>query len=290
MKDRAEHLIKTTAYRRKDVAEIDTALRGPVITAVNLVDLIERGRNFSFKAVSLPGHLIQFVLSGEVAQTAGGITERFKTGDAVWYHENEPLEGRVIRAPWRFITVNFDAPTLAPPPAGKRVKKTDKQTAILFRKLLRTWNDKAMSPVRRHLSVHSMLNALIASLLADRENQQQADESTKLWWKIENDLRSDLSKRITLSFLGKYTHLSLRTIIRSCKAATGLSPMKRLKKVRLSYARGLVQFSGMNMSEIAYRIGYGRVQEFSRDYALEYKRTPTRDRQAGPDYRAAKPK
>ena len=288
MKDRAEHQIKTTAYPRKDVAEIDTALRGSVITTVNLVDLIERKRIFHFKAVSLPGHLIQFVLSGEVEQTAGGITERFRTGDTIWYHENEPLEGRAIRAPWRFITVNFDAPTLAPPPAGKRVRKADTQSAILFRKLLKTWNDKSINPVRRHLLIHSILNAIIANLLSDRENQQQADESTKLWWKIENDLRSDLSRRITLSFLGKYTHLSLRTIIRSCKAATGLSPMKRLKKVKLSYARGLVQFSRMNMSEIAYRIGYGRVQEFSRDYAREYGRTPTKDRQAGPDYRAAK--
>lgn len=259
-------------------------LKGAVVRTVNLVDRIERNRTVSFKAVSLPGHLIQFVLSGEVEQVAGGLRERFRAGDTVWYHENEPVEGRVIRAPWRFITVSFDAPTLTPPPARDRVRKASARTGALFKRLLKTWNEDSLSPVRRHLAVHSLLNGILVDLLPDQEGQQQADESTKLWWTIENHLRHDLSRPITLAFLKQYTHLSLRSIIRSCKIATGLSPMKRIKKIRLSYARGLVQFSDMNMSEIAYRIGCGRVQEFSRDYKKEYNRTPTEDREAGPDY------
>jgi len=289
MKVTAKYRSSSFALPSNNVAITDTAIRGAVIQTVNLVDLIERNKSHKFSnVVSLPGHLIQFVLSGEVEHITGGIKERFVTGDIVWYHDNEILDGKVIRGPWRFITVNFDAPTLAPPPVGKRIRKVNKQTAALFMKLLKTWKDNTINPVRRHLLIHSILNEIIVYILPDKSGQKQADESTKLWWIIENHLRHDLSRHVKLSFLRQYTHLSLRSIIRSCKSATGLSPMKRLKKIRLSYARGLVQFSTKTITEIAYMIGYGRVQEFSRDYIREHHHTPTEDRQAGPDYRLAR--
>ena len=289
MKVTAKHRSSSTALTSNTGAKTDKKIRGAVIQAVNLVDLIERRKSHKFSnSVSLPGHLIHFVLSGEVDQLTGGIRERFSAGDIVWYHDNEAIDGRVIRGPWRFITVNFDAPTLIPPPASKRIRKVNKQTAALFRKLLKTWKRKTSNPVRRHLLVHSILNEIIVNILPEKSSQQQAGESTKLWWIIENHLRHDLSQHVTLSFLRQYTHLSLRSIIRSCKSATGLSPMKRLKKIRLSYARGLVRFSAKTITEIAYMIGYGRVQELSRDYIREYHHTPTEDRQAGPDYRLAK--
>jgi transcriptional regulator GlxA family with amidase domain len=54
--------------------------------------------------------------------------------------------------------------------------------------------------------------------------------------------------------------------------------MKRLKQIRLSLARGLVLYSDLNMTEIALRVGYGRVHEFSRDYRKAYGRPPTAER------------
>ena len=68
-------------------------------------------------------------------------------------------------------------------------------------------------------------------------------------------------------------------------AAVGLPPMKRLKQIRLSLARGLVHYSDLNMTEIALRVGYGRVHEFSRDYRLAHGRPPTADRAAAPGLR-----
>ena len=40
---------------------------------------------------------------------------------AVWYHDNEAVTGRIVRAPWVFYTVNFLAPRLPPPPCEDRV-------------------------------------------------------------------------------------------------------------------------------------------------------------------------
>ena len=61
--------------------------------------------------------------------------------------------------------------------------------------------------------------------------------------------------------------------------------MKRVKQLRLSQARGMLQFSQLSISEIAYDVGYERVQEFSRDYRKHFGCTPTEARREGPDYR-----
>ena len=61
--------------------------------------------------------------------------------------------------------------------------------------------------------------------------------------------------------------------------------MKRVKEIRLSYARGLVLYSRLPMTEIALRVGYSRCKS-CRATTANYGVTPTEDRQAGPDYRA----
>jgi transcriptional regulator GlxA family with amidase domain len=78
---------------------------------------------------------------------------------------------------------------------------------------------------------------------------------------------------------------SKERIVRACRLAVGTLPLKRIKHVRLSYARGLVEFSNLSMSEIACRIGYCRVQEFSRDFRKQFGMTPTEAREQGPQYR-----
>jgi transcriptional regulator GlxA family with amidase domain len=60
--------------------------------------------------------------------------------------------------------------------------------------------------------------------------------------------------------------------------------MKRLKELRLGYARGLVQHTDLPMTEIAFRIGYSRSQELSRDYRLRFHITPRDDRNGTPSY------
>jgi len=60
--------------------------------------------------------------------------------------------------------------------------------------------------------------------------------------------------------------------------------MKRLKELRLGHARGLVQHSDLPITEIAFRVGYGRSQEFSRDYHHRFGVSPREDRRQPPSY------
>jgi transcriptional regulator GlxA family with amidase domain len=103
-------------------------------------------------------------------------------------------------------------------------------------------------------------------------------EGSKLWWEAEEWLRANIQRPISLDDLCAQTGRSPNTIARACRAAVGLAPMKRLKQIRLSLARGLVRHSTLNITEIALRVGYARVHEFSRDYRKAFGVPPTAER------------
>ena len=253
-------------------------LSGAIVTEIMTVDEIRRTEAGTFKAASLPGHLIHIVTEGKVEQKSGEIIERFSSGDSVWYWENEPIQGTVIEAPWRFYTVSFSAPFLTPPPLNERVKPVSSKTVKQMRQLLEIWRGREMPRMLRHIRLHIILLDIIYDLLSTEAREHSAETTAGLWWRLESILRTDLSQPVNPKRLCELGNCGERTIYRACKAATGLSPMKRIKNLRLNSARGLVQYSQYSISEIAYNVGYERVQEFSRDYRKHFHCTPSSDR------------
>ena len=262
-----------------------TPIEGALIQSVVLVDRLTRPATGSFRAPSLPGHLIHYVVAGEVEQEVSGQQQHLTPGTAVWYHENELVRGRILKAPWSYYTVNFQAVRLPPPPFEQRAWKAGPGMEGRFRSLLNAWQDVDVPPITRHIRVFELLLNLLLETMPTVSPAHHMDIGTHLWWDIETKLREDFSQPIDLRFLQSLAHRSRHAIIRACHRAVGVSPMKRVKEIRLSYARGLVLYSQLPMTEIALRVGYGRVQELSRDYHRTFGLTPTDDRQAGPDYR-----
>lgn len=86
----------------------------------------------------------------------------------------------------------------------------------------------------------------------------------------------------TLADLVKLTGSSPSTIARACQRVHQQSPMRRLKAIRLSMARGLVHQSTMRISEIADHVGYTRQHELARDYRRHFGASPTMDRKHPP--------
>lgn len=271
-----------------DASHIPT-LYGPAIQDVVLVDRIERLYPISFHNQCPPGHMIHFHLSGEVSQKTNGIQQNFHAGQATWYHENETISGTLLKTPWVFYTVNFTAPYLFPPRFANRVISISEQTVAQVEELFSLWQDQEMPGMLRHLRLHATLLQLLLALLpreaADDEYACRFDPVTEIWWWIESQLKGNLSIPIDLRYLEKLSGKSRRSINRACIAATGKSPMKRIKNIRMVHARDLVKMSEISMTEIAFRLGYSRVQEFSRDYGQIFSITPREDRKLGPDYR-----
>lgn len=263
--------------------ELTASGRSPV-DSIRLVERFTRPEpGFAFQATSLPGHLIHLVVAGEVEQTCNGRRQRLAPGTVVWYHEDEWVEGRVLASPWVYYSVNFAAPTLPPPDFDGRLHAGRGDLEPTFAALLEAWR---LAPSReRDLRCQAGLLELLAALTAAGPGQPSLTPAGRLWWEVEAWARGRIDRSLTLSDLCAQFHRSPNTLARACIEAVGMPPMKRLKQIRLSLARGLVHYSDLNMTEIAARIGYARVHEFSRDYRRAHGAPPTADREA-----AAKPR
>ncbi len=234
--------------------------------------------------MSTPGHLLHLVLEGEVEQVVGGRRQRFGPRTAVWYHENEAVDGRILRAPWTFYTVNFLAPRLPPPPYEERLRPASPRAFHSFELLLEAWRS-LHPPLTRHLRSFTLLQELLLQVVPQDVHRHRSDRQSQLWWEIEAKVRENLSQPIDMARLREIAGYAERSIGRACKLATGMPPMQRIKELRLSFARGLVQYSQKSMTEIALDVGYQRVQELSRDYRRRFKVTPRQDRNAELEYR-----
>lgn len=254
----------------------------PVVSRVLLCDVYRRtDPGYRGTATSLPGHLIQLTREGRTVHEANGRRYHMEAGDLIWYHEDELVRIHVLDAPWSFFTLNFIAPSLSPPPFEHRVRRVPARIRRLFEQLLLAWRNTTVSPAERELRVHARLGDLLAALMSNQAGPAArftTDPSAELWWNLESRLRQDLSKPITLDMMAQLTGRSPATIARSCRAAVGVSPVHRIKQVRMSLARGLVQRSDLWFKEIAARVGFARIHEFSRDYRRWFGRSPREDR------------
>lgn len=249
-----------------------------------LVDEVVRRDMGPFQSQSLPGHLLHIVSEGRVRQSAEGRVEAFGPGAVVWYYENEPIRGDILRVPWRFITINFHAPALAPPPDEHRVLPAGGSVVRRARRLLALWRNRGHTALERQLLCHRALLDLLLEVRRHARLRRVSHLDLNVWWPVEKQLRARLAEPFTLDLIQNLSGYGLRTLIRACHSATGMPPMKRLKELRLGYARGLVQHSDLPLTEIAFRVGYSRSQEFSRDYRRRFEITPRDDRRRRPSY------
>ncbi len=237
-------------------------------------------RDYQFQATSLPGHLIHLVLSGRVRQQCNGRQYELHPGNVIWYHEDEWVTGAVLHAPWEFYSVNFIAPCLPPPNFESRLfPSADSELRRQFQRLYAVWHEAGAA---REFRVHAALLEILARLGHPSARAVPVDPRAQLWWEIETRARQQLHTPIALPVMQQWTHRSAATIARSCRYAVGLSPLQRLMHVRMSLARGLVCGSQLAMKEIAGRVGYARVHEFSRSYHRHFGIAPTADRRHTP--------
>jgi AraC-like DNA-binding protein len=227
---------------------------------------------------SLPGHMFHFMVRGKVHRVCDGRTYALASPALIWYHECESLTLRVSERPVVFYSVNFTAPSLPPPAFEARVlRNLPHHLEAAFRQLVTAWS-LADDPASRLFQSHSaLLRILIALRPMHRLSTTVANECAP-WWTIESAVKKDLAAPITRSRLLALSPLSATATDESCKRATGCSPIRRIKQVRMSYARGLVIYSELPLKEIAARVGYARINEFSRDFRKHFGRAPSLER------------
>ena len=262
------------------MGHLDRAITASPLRSILIAKKLERFPHDrpSFVATSLPGHLLHYIVEGHVSQECNGRHVELLPGRVLWYHEDELVRGDILQLPWTWYSVNFIAPDLMPPPFEARLwENMTESVGAQFVALAECWEEPVPS-LQRVLRAHSLLLDILSVLLASPGAKAGLGEPSHLWWSVESELRKDLSRPIGLDDICKLSGRSAATVARSCLAATGTSPMQRLKQVRLSLARGLVHRSNLSLTEIAEQVGYPRLHEFSRDFKRHFSATASEER------------
>jgi len=226
------------------------------------------------KAKSTPGHLLHLVRSGSYRLQTNSREYGIQPLDVIYYHETEEVDWLGNTAPVVFYSVGFLAPRLPPLPPERRVFASTQEIRAGFDELFAAY--RLVPGMIRAVGIHVALLRLIQAIdWGPSGGAGELRAAPPLWGMLERVIRERRMFRPTLEDLARLAHASRATVVRSCRASTRMSPMQRLRQIRMDEARGLLRYSALNMTQIADYLGYARVHEFSREFARCVGQTPT---------------
>lgn len=252
------------------------------IEQIHFVEKITRRGERTFRASSLSGHLIHFVVGGEVEQESNGIIQRLGSGDVVWYQPNSVVRGKIIKSPWQFYTISFESSNLPLIPAGNRVVTVAEGTEELFENLYGLWKSRAEGGMEGALKLMSCLYEVVAMCYSYEGGSEDSSNMTSSWWEIEAHYSQHISDGApSLSELARRSGVTVKSLAKMCRNATGEAPRSRLRTVQMAHIKGLLTSTKLTVSEIAYQTGFSRVQDLSRTCKTFFGATPSQLRQGG---------
>ena len=113
--------------------------------------------------------------------------------------------------------------------------------------------------VSRHFT-HEVKRSYTSSFLKNSPQNFHDDENII---EIQEWMHSCYNDEITLEILSEKFDISIRSLNRRFKQATGKSPMQYLQQVRLENAQELLKTSNLGIAEVAYSVGYPDNSYFS---------------------------
>lgn len=218
---------------------------------------------------SLPDHLLQLVLTGSYAIRINNRQYQVSAGDVIYFYANEDVQWLQNPQEVTFYSVGFRSIVFRPLDIDKRIFASTPTLRNAFEQLYRA-SDLPRNSEAFALGTYSAL----LTILLEIQNTQQPTEAVNVrpqsWWELEKRIRGKCRFRPGLDELAQLCYTSRATVVRLCRQATGLSPMQRIRQIRMEEAKALLAFSPMNITEIARYLGYNRIHEFSREFAAYY--------------------
>jgi AraC-like DNA-binding protein len=229
------------------------------------------------KAKSTPDHLLHLVISGSYTLKTNDRIYEIKPGSLIYYYATEDVEWLESKETVVFYSVAFKSELFKPLSFEERVFKAPKNTAIAFDRLYEY--SLCQNEYVKTLGVYNSLVSIlqdIQEISADTDSRSSKNKAANVWHDVEHKIRTEKKFRAQLIELCEMSHKSRATLIRICKKATGKAPMGRIRDIRMSEANGLLQFSTLNITQIAEYLDYTRIHEFSREFKKYFGVPPTR--------------
>src|SRR5262249_42523173 len=90
-------------------------------------------------------------------------------------------------------------------------------------------------------------------------------------------IREHYAEPFRVEDLARYVALSPTSFHRHFRAATAMSPLQYLKRIRLHEARTRLMTKGQDVANVGFSVGYESPSQFSREYARAFGAPPGRD-------------
>ncbi len=124
--------------------------------------------------------------------------------------------------------------------------------------------------VSRHFT-HEIKRSYTSSFLKNSPQNYHDDENII---EIQEWMHNCYNDEITLDILANKFDISVRSLNRRFKHATGKSPMQYLQQIRMENACELLKTSNLSISEVAYNVGYPDNSYFSAQFRKAMSVTP----------------
>jgi transcriptional regulator GlxA family with amidase domain len=124
--------------------------------------------------------------------------------------------------------------------------------------------------IERHFS-HEIRRAYESMRYFEGSSDQHSDETVL---QIQQWLQSNYHREVKFAEIAEEFDMSVRSLNRRFKLATGKSPLRYLQEIRMGVARDLLKTSNLSISEIAYSVGYQDLGHFSALFKKTFSATP----------------
>jgi len=202
--------------------------------------------------------------SGSYLLTLNGKTMKVKAGDLVYYGSLENHMWRGDGTQTSFYSINFVPRDSTAPPDDQRLIASDLSPAPWFataEEAFREANDPVQQ-ARCFAALHQILAYARRFFRADQDLGESA-----LWRDLEKRILQKRWLRVSVGVLADASGYNVSTVYRSCRSVHGVSPVVRIRQMRMEEAVNLLRHTALPVRSVAAELGYSRVHEFSREFS-----------------------
>lgn len=93
--------------------------------------------------------------------------------------------------------------------------------------------------------------------------------------KVITEIKNNFNEKLDIKKLSKLADMSESSLYQNFKTITSMSPLQFQKKLRLEEAKQMLSVRTIEISEVAFLVGYESPSQFSREYSRMFGKSPT---------------
>ncbi|MFF2327735.1 MULTISPECIES: AraC family transcriptional regulator N-terminal domain-containing protein [unclassified Streptomyces] len=236
--------------------------------------------------------MICFVADGAKRTTSGDLSQVVRAGNMLLTTVDLPVAVDLEKVPYRSAVMQLDGRVLADllieldetgpaatsaAPGQVSAPMTPELVDAVTRwvELLDTPED--IRPLAPRIESEVLYRLLRSSLGPILRQWSLADSATSRVREVARWICDRYAEPLSIDAIAAVAHMSPAGLHRHFKAATGMSPLKYQKRLRLQVARQRLVAGDATASQIAQAVGYLSATQFNREYRSAYGLPPGQD-------------